>query len=55
MQGKQPSSIQKNHLNRSVTHFSNHDVHPIVNNYSQLKYNMPAELIYTQEERNSKL
>ena len=24
-------------------------------NYSQIKFNMPTELIYTQEERNSKL
>lgn len=53
----QQPRLQKN-LTKSVTHLN--ALNPMAssaknNNYSHLKFNVPSELIYTQEERNSKL
>ena len=33
-------------MTRSVTHLANAGVPPILNNYSQMKFSMPAELVY---------
>ena len=58
----QPPRLYK-HVNKSVTHFSNVGFNKnragssssVKLNNTQLKFTMPAELIYTQEERNSRL